>query len=161
MGIFDFIRSAGRVLTGQPVANAQPAVQDESKSAPLPPTAEAVQAELRRVGLDAQQIEVRVEGDTVHLRGSATSAEEKEKLILAAGNIAGVAKVDEEISTQDTGPQPTFYTVKRGDTLSKIAQQHYGAANEYHKIFEANRPMLTDPDRIYPGQVLRIPPRAA
>ena len=51
----------------------------------------------------------------------------------------------------------TFYTVQSGDTLSKIAKEHYGSANKYMVIFEANRPMLTDPDKIYPGQSLRIP----
>jgi len=58
-----------------------------------------------------------------------------------------------------TAPQDAsvFYTVQKGDTLSKIAQQHYGSAAKYMAIFEANRPMLEDPDRIYPGQVLRIP----
>ena len=52
-----------------------------------------------------------------------------------------------------------FYTVRKGDTLSAIAKRHYGDANAYNSIFEANRPMLDHPDRIYPGQVLRIPPR--
>ena len=51
-----------------------------------------------------------------------------------------------------------FYRVQPGDTLSKIAEQHYGEANKYNQIFEANRPMLKDPDHIYPGQMLRVPP---
>jgi nucleoid-associated protein YgaU len=55
-------------------------------------------------------------------------------------------------------PEATFYTVKRGDTLSGIAKAHYGNAGKYMVIFEANKPMLEDPDKIYPGQVLRIPP---
>ena len=50
-----------------------------------------------------------------------------------------------------------FYTVKSGDTLSAISKQVYGNANLYNKIFEANKPMLKSPDKIYPGQVLRIP----
>ena len=54
----------------------------------------------------------------------------------------------------------TFYTVQKGDTLSKIAKDQYGNANKYQQIFEANKPMLKDPDKIYPGQVLRIPPEA-
>lgn len=53
-----------------------------------------------------------------------------------------------------------FYTVKSGDTLSKIAKEFYGEANKYPQIFEANKPMLTHPDKIYPGQMLRIPPEA-
>ena len=52
------------------------------------------------------------------------------------------------------------YTVQSGDTLSAIAKRMYGDAGEYSRIFEANKPMLKDPDEIYPGQVLRIPPKA-
>jgi len=54
-----------------------------------------------------------------------------------------------------------MYTVKSGDSLSKIAKAHYGDAMKYPVIFEANKPQLTDPDKIYPGQVLRIPPLEA
>ena len=50
-----------------------------------------------------------------------------------------------------------FVTVKKGDTLSAIAKVQYGDANKYNKIFEANKPLLSHPDKIYPGQVLRIP----
>ena len=53
-----------------------------------------------------------------------------------------------------------FYTVQSGDTLSKIAREFYGDAGKYPRIFEANKPMLKDPDKIYPGQMLRIPPEA-
>ncbi len=56
-------------------------------------------------------------------------------------------------------PTSVFYTVQSGDTLSKIAKAHYGDANAYHAIFEANKPMLKHPDKIFPGQVLRIPPK--
>jgi nucleoid-associated protein YgaU len=51
----------------------------------------------------------------------------------------------------------TTYTVKSGDTLSKIAKEHLGNANAYMKIFDANKDQLTDPDKIKPGQVLKIP----
>lgn len=54
-------------------------------------------------------------------------------------------------------PAATTYTVKAGDTLSKIAKEHLGDANAYMKIFEANKGTLTDPDKIKPGQVLTIP----
>jgi nucleoid-associated protein YgaU len=53
--------------------------------------------------------------------------------------------------------QSRFYTVKSGDTLSKISKEFYSDPNRYNAIFEANKPMLEDPDKIYPGQVLRIP----
>ena len=59
--------------------------------------------------------------------------------------------------TADGGAEGKFHTVEKGDTLSKIAKEAYGDANQYNKIFEANKPMLKNPDQIYPGQVLRIP----
>lgn len=157
MGLFNFIKSAGRRLG---IGGHDDATQDESHPAPPPPAAEAVQAELARLGLPAAGVQVAIDGDHVRLTGTAPDAEAREKLILAAGNIAGVAAVDESLQTAAPAPEPVFHTVVRGDTLSAIAKKHYGDANAYPAIFEANRPMLTNPDRIYPGQVLRIPPRA-
>jgi LysM repeat protein len=75
------------------------------------------------------------------------------------GNVEGVARVDDRLEVTTPQPESRYYTVVRGDTLSKIAKDHYGNANQYPKIFEANKPMLKDPDKIYPGQVLRIPPK--
>ena len=80
-----------------------------------------------------------------------------EKAILTAGNIDGVGRVDANIVVAETASEPQFYAVKSGDTLSKIAHEFYGNANRYPEIFEANKPMLTHPDKIYPGQNLRIP----
>jgi nucleoid-associated protein YgaU len=78
--------------------------------------------------------------------------------VLACGNVAGVEKVNDELTVaQGAAETPRFYTVKSGDTLSKIAKEMYGNANDYMKIFEANKPMLKDPDKIYPGQTLRVP----
>ena len=62
-----------------------------------------------------------------------------------------------DIQATNTGPAMTTYTVKAGDTLSSIAKAHLGNANAYPKIFEANRDQLSDPDKIKPGQVLKIP----
>jgi nucleoid-associated protein YgaU len=99
-----------------------------------------------------------VEGDKVTLTGEVASQEEKEKIILAAGNIAGVGSVDDQITV--SGPSVAaakFVTVEKGDTLSAISKRVYGDPNKYQKIFEANKPMLKDVNKIYPGQVLRIP----
>lgn len=90
--------------------------------------------------------------------GEVASQEEKEKILLALGNISGVGSVEDQITV--TGPavvSAVFVTVKKGDTLSAIAKVQYGDANKYNKIFEANKPLLSHPDKIYPGQVLRIP----
>ena len=158
MGLFNFIKSAGRMLG---MGGHDDAVQDESKAAPAPPNAEAIQKELDKLGLDAKDLEVKVEGDTVRITGNAADAETREKLILAAGNVAGIAKVEDAIQTAvPDAPEPVFYTVVKGDTLSGISKKHYGNANKYMAIFEANKPMLKNPDKIYPGQLLRIPPQA-
>lgn len=143
MGMFDFIKSAGRML----------GIGDDEA-----PSEEALKKEVADLGLDASDLDIKVEGDTVKVSGTATSQENREKLVLALGNVNGVAKVEEEISAPAAEPPAVFYTVVKGDTLSAIAKAHYGNANKYHAIFEANKPMLKDPDKIYPGQVLRIPP---
>ncbi|WP_431284091.1 peptidoglycan-binding protein LysM [Humitalea sp. 24SJ18S-53] len=156
MGLFSFVAAAGRLLG----IGGSEATQDASRPPPAPPTAEAVQAELTRLGVAPADVTVRVEGDRVHLGGTAPDAETRERMILAAGNVAGIAAVEEAVTTATPAPAPVFHTVVRGDTLSKIAQQHLGNANKYPAIFEANKPMLTHPDKIYPGQVLRIPPQA-
>jgi nucleoid-associated protein YgaU len=85
--------------------------------------------------------------------------------VLAVGNTEGIAKVDDRMTVAPKAmPEVAkaapaqFYTVKAGDSLSKIAKQYYGDAQKYPAIFEANKPLLSDPNKIYPGQVLRIPP---
>ena len=152
MGMFSFIKSAGRLL-----GMGHDATQDESKPAPPTPPAEAIHSELQGLGFDAPGMDVQVQGDTVTLNGAAPDAETREKMILAAGNVAGVAGVQDNITLPAAAPDAKFYTVVHGDTLSAIAQKMMGNANKYPAIFEANKPMLKDPNKIYPGQVLRIP----
>jgi nucleoid-associated protein YgaU len=94
-----------------------------------------------------------VAGDKVTVKGGDMSEEEREKIILAVGNVEGVAEVEDE----DDAVKPTFHTVEKGDTLWAISAKTLGNGAHYEKIFEANKPMLTHPDKIYPGQVLRIP----
>lgn len=144
MGVFDFIKDVGEKLFGA----------SEAKAAP----ADKIKEELAKHGLD-KGVEVTVDGDTVKISGEAASQEVREKIIIAAGNTLGVSKVEENVTVAGGGSEPKFYTVKKGDNLSKIAEAQYGKgqANRYHDIFEANKPMLTHPDKIYPGQVLRIP----
>jgi nucleoid-associated protein YgaU len=113
-----------------------------------------------RVGIASggRGVQATVDGDKVTMTGEVASQEEKEKILLAVGNIAGVGSVDDEISV--TGPvvaAAVFVTVVKGDTLSAISKRVYGDANKYNKIFEANKPMLKDVNKIYPGQSLRIP----
>jgi nucleoid-associated protein YgaU len=147
MGLWDFVKNAGKTL-GIGAAEA---------ASPPPPTPEALKKEIGDLGLKAEGLDVKVDGDTVRVTGRAPSQEEREKIILAAGNVAGVAKVEEAIETPEPAPASRFHTVVKGDTLWKIAEKTLGKGARYTEIFEANRPMLSDPDKIYPGQVLRIP----
>ena len=142
MGLWNFIKGAGKSIG---IGSA------EAAEAPA-----TIEAELKDLGLEAQGIEVAVDGDKVHLKGKAPSQEMREKIILAAGNVEGVAEVEEEIDAPDAA-DPVFHEVQKGDNLWKIAEKHLGNGARYTEIFEANKPMLSDPDKIYPGQVLRIP----
>ena len=125
-------------------------------AAPRKPKADDLKANVDKLALPVEGLDVKVDGDKVTVSGKAPSQEIKEKVILALGNVPGVAKVEDHIETPP-GEQATFYTVQKGDTLSAISKKQYGDANKYNAIFEANKPMLTHPDKIYPGQVLRIP----
>lgn len=102
-------------------------------------------------------IDVRFDDGVVYLEGKVADQAELERVVLAVGNVEGVEKVDENLEVEEPADAARMYTVKSGDTLSAIAEEFYGDANRYNEIFEANRPMLTDPNLIYPGQVLRIP----
>ena len=110
---------------------------------------------VRAMALPIDNLEVNLNGDVVTVHGETSSQADREKTILVLGNVEGIAAVDDRISL--VAPPATFYEVKSGDSLSKIAKEHYGDAMKYMAIFEANKPMLKDPNEIYPGQVLRIP----
>jgi nucleoid-associated protein YgaU len=145
MSIFSFVKEAGaKLIDLLTPGNAN--------------AGENLKKHIEDVGLGNPNVHATVDGDKVTITGEVASQEEKEKIILAAGNIAGVASVDDQITV--SGPvveAATFVVVKKGDTLSAISLAVYGNANLYNKIFEANKPMLSHPDKIYPGQTLRIP----
>ncbi|WP_289032393.1 peptidoglycan-binding protein LysM [uncultured Roseibium sp.] len=143
MGFFDFVKDAGKKLFGD----------DEAETS----GPEAIAAEVAALGLDGD-VKVEVEGDTVKVAGAAPTQAAREKLILAVGNVLGISKVEEEITVAEAEPEAKFHTVQKGDTLWKVSEDAYGDGSKYQTIFEANKPMLSHPDKIYPGQVLRIPP---
>ena len=145
MGLFNFVKNAGKSLFGGKADAAEPSV-------------DALQSELKELGLDASGVELKIDGDKVVVGGKAVDAETKEKIILAVGNVEGVGAV-ETTDDADTA-EAVFHTVVKGDTLSAIAKKTLGNANLYNQMFEANKPMLSHPDKIYPGQVLRIPQEA-
>lgn len=145
MSIFSFVKEAGEKL----IDLLTPGNANAS---------EQLKEHVQKVGLGNPNITATVDGDKVTLTGEVATQEEKEKIILAAGNIAGVGSVEDKITV--TGPvvvASRFVVVKSGDTLSAISKTVYGDANLYNKIFEANKPMLKSADKIYPGQTLRIP----
>ena len=94
---------------------------------------------------------------TVTVSGQAADQATKEKILVATGNVQHVDKADDQLSVLNPTPVSQFNTVVSGDNLLKIADKYYGNGAQNDVIFEANKPMLKSPDKIYPGQVLRIP----
>ena len=162
MSLISFIQEAGEKLFNRPkAAPAAEATATPDIAALNATAAQAIEKYISSQGLAAQGLAVAYDGasQTVTVSGVAPDQATKEKIVLCCGNVAAVAKVNDmlTVATQSE-PESTYREVKSGDTLSKIAKEAYGDANAYMKIFEANKPMLKDPDKIYPGQVLRIPP---
>ena len=146
MGFFNFVKSVGKKL----------GIGDEEEA----PTADDLKKELESHDLGTKDVEIEVQGDTVIVKGEVADQSIFEKAILAVGNTLGVSKVEaSEMKVADAGTiaDPVFHEVKKGENLWKIASKHYGNGSKYTAIFEANKPMLSDPDKIYPGQNLRIP----
>ena len=164
MGMFDFIKNAGEKIFKPGEARAE----------------DAIIKHIGSYGLDISGLKVEVDGSTATIEGEAKDVTTREKAVLIAGNIEGIDQVDDRMTVAAGASGADFsavvgsssavvgaggagewtsrtYTVQKGDTLSAIAKEMYGNANKYPVIFEANKPMLKDPDKIYPGQVLRIP----
>jgi nucleoid-associated protein YgaU len=164
MGLLSFIKEAGEKLfskgnaqAAMAQAQANPADAEKSKAA-NDAAGDAILAYINDQNLKATGLTVTFDGATATVYGIADNQATKEKIILCAGNVHGVESVNDQMTVDQSQPEAQYYTVARGDTLSKIAKQYYGDANKYPAIFEANKPMLKSPDLIYPGQMLRIPP---
>lgn len=153
MGIFSFIKNAGAKVFGIGKTTEE---ENAEKSAKLRTT-------ITNLELTVNDLAIDVDDDAVKVWGEAVDLATKEKVVLVVGNTDGVATVEDnmtvaEVEEIEEAAMAQFHTVERGDTLGKIAKEYYGNAMKYPVIFEANKPMLSHPDKIYPGQVLRIPP---
>jgi len=161
MGLFSFLKNAGSKIfnpaTKSTAPSSDPDAMRRAEEVARKQKIILLNGVVNNLGLDVEDLEISYADETVTVFGKVDSQADKEKIILALGNVAGVAAVDDRMIVENPEPEAVFYEVKKGDSLSKIAKVHYGNAMKYSVIFEANRPMLKDPDKIYPGQVLRIP----
>jgi len=106
---------------------------------------------------DITDLDIEVDGDTAKVWGTAANQATREKVLLTIGNTQGIANVEDKMVTAVPEPEAKMHTVQSGESLSLIAKKYYGDPMKYKEIFEANQPALKDPDKIYPGQVIRIP----
>ena len=138
MGLLSFVANAGKKLLGlgKDEENIKNEISTSLSSDPV------------------NNLEVKVEGDTVKISGDATP-EALEKAALIAGNVEGIKNVEIEGIRDDS--DNNYYTIVKGDNLSKISKKFYGDPNKYNKIFEANKEVIKDANLIYPGQKIRIP----
>lgn len=144
MGLFNFAMNMGKKLFGS------------ETEAPA-----AIQKLIEEDNPGVENLQIQVKDGRAILSGKASSAEALEKAVLMAGNVQGIETIDAESVTIADGSavagDDQFYTIEKGDTLWKIAEKAYGNGSKYQKIFEANREVIKDPDKIYPGQKIRIP----
>ena len=156
MGLLSFIKDAGAYLFGAAAGNAV------TKEHAQPVDTGILRQQIDTLGITVDNLQLAWNDPTAVVGGTVQSHDEKEKVVLGLGNTPGVGQVDDQLQVAQAATTPaaasTFYTVQKGDNLSAISKAHYGTPNKYNQIFEANKPMLKNPDKIYPGQVLRIPP---
>lgn len=165
MGIFDFIKEAGEKLgfggddaPAEGIERFGTEVQEDDPELANRMRGNALARKVMTHGFEVEELRVDYADGTAIVFGQVTDQATRERVILALGNVHGVARVDDRLDVAAPEPEAVLYTVQSGDSLSKIALAHYGDAMKYVAIFEANQPMLENPDLIYPGQVLRIPP---
>lgn len=149
MGLFDFASNMGKKLFGNDDKD-----EDASKK---------LKEEIEKNNPGVDNLDVKVENGVASIKGDAKSPDALEKAVLMAGNTMGVqeVKADEATVTGQSNPQLSsdeeFYVIESGDSLWKIAERAYGDGSKYTAVFEANREVIEDPDKIYPGQKIRLP----
>ncbi|MDG1729225.1 MAG: peptidoglycan-binding protein LysM [Algibacter sp.] len=158
MGLFSFIKNAGAKVFGIGKTDAEEAAEAAARKLKQEETASRkLEETITDLQLQVEGLNVFISDDTATITGLAYNQATREKVVLVVGNSNGIATVDDQMTVEHEEPVAQFHTVVSGDTLGKIAKTYYGNAMKYPVIFEANKPMLTHPDKIYPGQVLRIP----
>ncbi len=158
MGAFDFVRDAGaKVGIGNGAKGESKNVLEEASKIVKTSEVENLTKRVLESGIAIDNLKVTFGDGNVEVSGSVADQAAREKVILALGNVEGVASVKDSIKVNDSSAESKMYKVVEGDTLSKIAKSFYGDAAKYPAIFEANKPLLQDPDEIYVGQTLRIP----
>jgi nucleoid-associated protein YgaU len=141
MGLFDFVSDMGNKMFGK----------DEDAD-------ENIKAHIEENNPGIEDMQVSYNNGTVNLSGTAESPEAMEKAVLMAGNIQGVEAVNiDGMNVPEATEKVEYYVIQSGDTLSALAKKYYGKAADYPRIFEANREVIIDPDKIYVGQKIRIP----
>lgn len=144
MGLFDFVGDIGRKLFSKK--------EDAS---------EAITKHIQEDNPGVQNLAVKVEDGVAKIEGNAISAEALEKAILMAGNVVGINTVNvDNVSVQNgesLAADEEFYIIQKGDTLWKIAEKTYGNGAKYTAIVAANKEVIKDADKIFPGQKIRLP----
>jgi len=144
MGLFDFASDIGKKLFGH---------KEEAS--------EAITNHIAKDNPGIENVAVKVEDGVATIEGKASSAEALEKAILMAGNVVGISEVKADNVTIDNGEtlatDDEFYLIQKGDTLWKIAEKAYGNGAKYTAIVEANKEVIKDADKIFPGQKIRLP----
>ncbi len=146
MGLFSFIKGAGKKIFGKKA----PQLSEEQAKI------QGLHKAVTDLGIPISGLSIDL-AEQVIVDGACDTNADREKVILALGNVEGIGAVADNITVLNPEPESTFHAVKSGDSLSKIAKEVYGDPMKYTLIFEANKPMLSHPDKIYPGQILRIP----
>jgi nucleoid-associated protein YgaU len=161
-GAFDAAAKATAEKAAQEAAQKAAAAKYLAAEAAMEARAELAQSQeledyVTKLGLNVTGLNIRFDDGTAWVVGNCPTEVDREKVILAVGNVGEVNRVVDVIGVQEEADPSRQYTVVKGDTLSKIAKEMYGNASKYPVIFEANKPMLKDADEIFVGQILRIP----
>ena len=145
MGLFDFAANIGKKVFGIGDADA----------------ADQIKQNIEANNPGVSDLTVALDDEICTLGGACSSTEAKEKTVLMVGNMKGVGSVNGDAlsapEAEAAAPQSEYYTIESGDTLWAIAAKFLGNGSKYPEIFEANREVIEDPDKIFVGQKIRIP----